>query len=578
MNLIRPLKTDEHFFSSIVLLAILLGGFWVRITGVSEYYLNPDEMQFLIMAKGETLAEVWRRGLAELHPPLAHFIRHYLLMITPGVFHQRLFGALAGIVSVLGMYRLGLQIRGKFLGLFCALCMAFFPVAVSTSITIRNYAFFMAFLSWALYYFMRYQMQEKRSDLLYFTLLLFLASATHFTGFLAGAALGISEGMRLVSAKRWKHLVMLCISFLPLLLLGIFFYYHYLAPGTAGPMWIRFTMAAAAAQANETSERFLAAFIIFIKILSYFVPLGIVEIKSNTNLNLFILVFSGLLILTVYIKYLLRMSTENPTIYTLILLMWGIAIFAALANFYPFSPDRHSFYLLPFYILPFGYELENYFRKIHNQRFAQYFGITLIVLTVFFLKKSEIYLNYDDEFSLKQTDFNAGQAFLDQHLQANDIIVTERFAYHYFVYDKDAGKTPYDSYIDVPYHHNTTVLAPSDAPFKPYSNWGPFHENLKARLNSNITTPENKVWFVMYSAINKEIWHLISCNAISPYIKYYFSRDSVLISSIQIKVLTSFLEDNAAWKVCYSDYTPRIATKPFKAYPQQITHINKDNQ
>jgi uncharacterized membrane protein len=189
MIFIRQLKIDENFFSSIALLAILLGGLWVRINGVSEYYLNPDEMQFLIIAKGEPLTEIWRRGLAELHPPLAHFIRHYLLMITPDVYYQRLFSAAAGMVSVLGMYRLGLQLRGKFLGLFCAALMAFLPVAVSTSITIRNYAFFMAFLSWALYYFMCYQMGQKRSDLFYFSLLLFLASATHFTGFLVGAAL-----------------------------------------------------------------------------------------------------------------------------------------------------------------------------------------------------------------------------------------------------------------------------------------------------------------------------------------------------------------------------------------------------
>jgi hypothetical protein len=570
MNSIGQLKNDERFLSSIALLSILLGGLWVRVSGVSEYYLNPDEMQFLIIAKGETLAEVWRRGLAELHPPLAHFIRHYLLMITPDVFHQRLFCAAAGIASIIGMYRLGLQLRGTFLGLFCASCMAFLPVAVSTSITIRNYAFFMAFLSWALYYFMRYQTQEKRSDLLYFTLLLFLASATHFTGFLVGAALGISEGLRLASQKRWNNFALLCISFLPLLVLGVFFYCHFLAPGTAGPMWNRLAIESVGAP-NDFSGRFRAT---CLGLLGYFVPL-LKVIEPNSNTNLFILVFSGLLLFTLYTKGLFRIYQEKPATLTLILSMWGVAIVAALANFYPFLSGRHVYYLLPFFVLPLGFELEYLVRSIHYQHFGQYLGISIIIVAVFFLNKNEIYLKYYEEFPLKQKDFNAGQAFLDQQLQANDIIVTESFAYHYFLYDKDAGKTPYDSYADVSYIHNTTVLAPFNPPFKPRHSWEPFHDNLKSRLESNIAMPESRIWFVMYGWKNIEIWHLMNCDAISQQIHDYFSRDGALIFSIKVKALSKFLRENAAWKFCYSDYKPLSSPEMFKAYPQMTPINNK---
>ncbi len=526
-------------------------------------------MQYLIIAKGETLAEVWRRGLAELHPPLAHFIRHYLLMMTPDVYYQRLFSAAAGMVSALGMYRLGVLLRGRFLGLFCASCMAFLPVAVSTSLTIRNYAFFMAFLTWALYYFMRYQKKEKRTDLLYFTLLLFLASATHFTGFLAGAALGISEGLRLALQKRWHNFALFAISFLPLFLLGVFFYCYYLAPGTAGPMWSRLAIETAGAPSNF-SGRFLAT---CYGIFGYFIPLlKIVEPESNTNL--FILVFSGLLLFTVYAKGLITMRRENPDALTVILVMWGIAIFAALANFYPFLSGRHTYYLLPFFVLPLGYELEYLVRSIPYQRFAQYLGIALVIMMVFFLKKNDIYLKHGEEFPLKSKDFNAGQAFLDQHLQANDIIVTESFAYHYLVYDKDAGTTPYDSFADVPYHHNTTVLAPFNPPFKPHHSWEPFRDNLKSRLDSNLAVPQSKVWFVMYGWKNTEIWHLMNCAAISPQINDYFSRVGVLIFSIHINALSNFLQDNAAWKFCYADYKPLTSPEQFNAYPQ-ITKINQ---
>jgi hypothetical protein len=559
MKIVERLKIDGRFPSCAALLCILLGGLWVRITGVSDYYYNPDEMEYLIIAKGETLTEIWRRGLAELHPPLAHFIRHYLLIITADAFHQRLFSVAAGMVSVLGMYRLGIQVRGMFLGLFCASCMAFFPVAVSTSITIRNYAFFMAFLSWALYFFMRYQQQEKRSDLFYFTLLLLLASATHFTGFLVAAALGLYEGLRLASTKRWNNFLMLCVSFLPLILLGIFLYFHYLVPGTAGPMWNHLTIETGFA-AKGLLARFHAT---CWGVLGYFVPFLITGQESNPGL--FAILFSALLFIGLYIKGLLIMRREKQAWWPLVLIMWVIALFAALANFYPFSPNRHNYYFLPFFIIPLGYQIENIIRIKHYQRFAQYFAALAIILTVFFFEKNDIYLKYGSEFPLKQQNFYAGQQFLNQRLQPGEIIITERIAaYFYFLYDKDSGRTPYDSYADVSYHHKTTVLAPFDPPFKPHTGWEPFRDNLKSRLTSNITTPNSYVWFVMYGWKNFEIWPLMRCAAIKPLIHDYFSRDGVLIFSVQVKALTAFLNEDADWKFCYSTYTPLINVVAFK--------------
>ncbi len=517
----------------------------------------------MIMAKGETLQEVWRRGLAELHPPLAHFIRHYLLMISADAFHQRLFGIAASLLSIIGMYRVGFLLRGSFLGLFCALCFAFLPVAVSTSISIRNYAFFMAFLSWALYYFVRYQRQEKHTDLFLFTLLLFLASATHFTGFLVTAAIGLSQGWDLISKKRWHHFALFSASFLPLLLLGVFSYLHFLAPGTAGPMWNQISIETA-----SLPDGFLARFISTCWMISnYFCPLiGIVEPTSDAKL--FILVFSALLLFSLYIKCVLSLRLQNTALYSLVISVWAIALFSTLTNLYPLSPGRHSYYLLPFVILPLGYGLENlvYFLKL--RRFAQYLGAGLIVLTVLLFKEHDIYLKYETEFVLKQKKFNAGQQFLDQHLKANDLIDTERFSYHYFLYAKDAGLTPYDNYAVFPYYHETTVIAPFDPPFKSYHNWEPFRENLKLQINADHSNPERKIWFVMYGYKNTEIWHLSGCEAIKSHIQDYFSLDGVLIFSLKTTAMFEFLKDDQAWVFCFADYKPLLSGEPFKARPR----------
>ncbi|MGR9037956.1 MAG: glycosyltransferase family 39 protein, partial [Gammaproteobacteria bacterium] len=500
-------------------------------------------------------------SLAELHPPLAQFISHYLLLVTDDIFMQRLFSVAAGLLSIIGMYRIGLELRGKILGSICALAMAFIPISVSTSIIIRNYAFFMAFLTWTLFYFLRYQKYEKRADLLYFTLLLFLASSSHFSGFLVGAACGISEGVRLVSARRWQHFILFSLTFLPLLLLGLFFYFNYLAPGTAGPMWNRLVIDTGYAP-NDFAGRVQAT---YRGIIGYFMPLlTVVEQKSDTGL--FIVLSTTLLLFILTVKGLFGMYGEKKSAGILMISIWGIALLSSLANFYPFTYGRHSYYLLPFTILPLGFELDNFIRALPFRRFVSCMAVAVIIPSVFFLAKNNIYLEYGDEFPLKRKDFMAGQAFLEHRLLPNDVIVTERNAtYFYFPYALDAGKTPYDSYADVPYHHKTTVLAPFDPPFKPHYSWKPFRENLNSRLHSTITTQENKVWFVMYGWENTELWHLLNCEAVRPDIGDYFSRDGVLIFSILVKHMFRFLNNISAWESCYSDYKPLISAKKFKA-------------
>src|SRR5207249_316823 len=151
-----------------------------------------DELQFLTISRPADLAEIWRRAQAEQHPPLAWFIRHYLLLLTQDVFSQRLFSVGAGLLSVLGMYQCGKQAGGRSAGLFCAAAMAFVPIAVISAMTLRNYALFMFFLTWSLMFFLRWQTWHRPRDLIAHTSLMVLACATHFSGFLVAAACGVT--------------------------------------------------------------------------------------------------------------------------------------------------------------------------------------------------------------------------------------------------------------------------------------------------------------------------------------------------------------------------------------------------
>lgn len=557
-----PTVPSEHKRPPIFLLAaILLAGLFARSWGIWEYQFSPDEMLFLIIAKGETLGEVWRRGLAELHPPLAHFIRHYLLLLPDGPFIQRLFSVAAGMAAILGIYQFGRALRGQWAGVFCAGCMALLPVAVSASMTIRNYAFFMAFLAWALVFFARYLHRRQRHDLIIFISLMVLAAATHFSGFIAAAICGLCAAFWLLREKRTRELAFLCFSYTPLLLLALSFYPYYLTADSPIPTWNRFLAGTDPAISHTAglSTGLLTYFIPFLHLLRHY-NIGGAGILSSVVLTAAI----GLMALHTFGLYRMRTS---PYAFSLVLTAWLVALAAAGSGFYAFAGTRHNYYFLPFFILPFWYALEVPINKLLFKRYAIHTAAALVCLMAVGLKASHIYEWYGEEFSLKHADYEAGQAYLLAHVQPGDAIVTGRIAaYFYLLYSKDAGKTPYASYADFPYFNDTLLLAPYDPPTIPYTDSQPFRKSLQERLITKPVMPAaGNVWFVMYGAKNAEIWHLMECRALQSDIKNFLSRENVVVFSIKRAALTAFLQNTTAWEKCYAGYKPLITAQMFPA-------------
>ncbi len=560
----QQLNQPNRDSSSVILMSILLAGLMVRLWGFRDYVYSGDEMLFLLMAaKGQSLAEVWRRGLAELHPPLMHFIRHYLLMLSPDIFTQRLFSMAAGMATIVGFYRFGSLLRGSALGLFCAGVVALMPVAVVTSVTIRNYAFFMAFTIFALCAFVRYRDLGKQKDLTWYSVLIFLASAIHFSGFFVAAACGITQGIDDIRRKRWKPFALLTASYLPLLALGLFLHQHYLAPGTAGPMWHQLAM----------DSGFLRPFdgslipTIDVMFAHFFYPLiGLMRFKAFLGENLLqtmLAVFAGWLA-TLQIVGLCIMYKQSPRTCYLVLWAWFITIFVTYTELYPNAIGRHGYYLFPFFVLPFGYALNPVLVKILASR-----RLSLLCACVFLawgttLAYTGVYTDHDAEFGLKQADLNAAQQHLHSNLKPGDVIVTGRLsAYFYLLNAMDDGRTAYDSYGDVPYFNHTMILAPFDPPWKPHSTITPFRETLQQQIGS--LSPQTNVWFVMYNYKNIEQWMLMECDAAKPYLAHFFSRDGAIIYSINARALMSILNNDETFNHCYAGYKPLIVAMSFKA-------------
>lgn len=554
---IRSLRPDR-----ILLLAIGVAGLIVRLWGISSYQYNGDEMQFVIIARGRTLGEVWRRGLAELHPPLANFLHHYLLMLSTDAFIQRLFTVALGMAAILGIYCYATLLKNSCLGLVCAFFMALAPVAVSTSIVFRNYALLMALLSFALYYFVRFSRFGKPADLAAYITLILLACATHFSGFIVAAACGLQLGGEFFHRRKGRALFIFCLSYLPILAFAGVIYIFYLAPGSIGPVWKQLFLDTGFIPGSfgQIAQRLLLG------MLAYAVPFRNFlnhawQIRHSVQVLMLTGTFVTLLFQIAGLRQIYRHSKET---FTLICCVWGVAIVLALSNIYSFDDSRHNYYLLPFFVLPFAYLLEPIACALTTswQRVIPA-AVGLLVMSAA-IAASGCYLNYGSEFVLTRKQLADGQRFLNTHLHPGDIIVTGRIdAYFYLLYAKDNGATPYDTYTEVSYLGNTILLAPYNATFIPYTDHL-FRDSLVADAARRRSAPPGKYWFVAYGWKNTEILDLLQCDALKGQIGDFYSTDGALIFSVRAPILWDLLRNGDAWSRCYATYAPMIYAVPLE--------------
>jgi len=546
----------------VLLTAIFAAALIARLWGIAAYEYNGDELQFVIIARGQRLREVWRRGLAELHPPLANFLHHYLLMITADVFVQRLLTVALGLTAIAGIYRFASLLKNANLGLVCAGCMAIAPVAVSTSIVFRNYALFMALLSFALCFFVRLQRQGKPADLAGYAALVLLACATHFSGFIVAAACGLQLGGSLLYRRKGRAFLIFSLAHLPVMALAVLLYVFYVGPGAIGPAWKNLFLATGfiPKSLGEVAERLSLGMLAYGMPLRHFVsPVW----RMGRGAQVFMLA-SALLALLLQIAGLREMYRQSKEVCVLVLSVWGVAILLALANTYSFDDTRHNYYLLPFFILPFAYLLEPMAGAV-TASMRRAIAVSLgLLLTATAPAAGGCYLNYDSEFVLTRRQFADGRNFLDTHLQPGDVIVTGRIdAYFYLLYAKDYGVTPYDAYTDQPYLRDTTILAPYNAPSLPYTDHQ-FRDSLLSDAARRRSSAPAKYWFVAYGWQNTEILNLLQCDALNGRIGDFYSTDGALIFSVSTPVLWNLLRDEKAWKKYDATYTPVIYALPLK--------------
>jgi hypothetical protein len=404
-----------------------------------------------------------------------------------------------------------------------------------------------------------------------YTALLFLACATHFSGFLVAAACGVAHGLELLRTRRLRQLPLLGVSYLPLLLLAIALYRHYLAPGTTASTWHRFTVVTGFTPSHPThgfATDVVVSLVVFCAPLLWLVNHTELIPPDWLHTAQRSVLVAGLFGAGLYGLAVFRLYRGSPRLLLVTLLVWVVAFAAAAEDLYPFSVNRHSLYLLPFFLLPLGCLFASTLDVVLGRRSALLSCLAVVVLAV---GMDEALVWLDEDFCLRNEDYVAGQTHLNARLQPGDVIVTGwSAAYFYLIYAKDGGLTPYDHYADVSYVNGSRVLAPFASPYRPHSSWHAFAENLAERLEE--VRPENTVWFVQFGWKSEELWRLMTCEDAHPMMENFLSREGVAIFGIKAARLSALLRETAVWERCYAGYRPLVVGTPFHA----VTLVSSD--
>jgi hypothetical protein len=393
-------------------LLIVLAAF-IRIDGVGKYYYSPDETMHIGMARGDDALQVMRFSLSETHPPVGNLLRHYWETYNASPAYMRSEGLLFSLGLIALYYAIGAQLGGRFAGMCCAALVAFSFGAITQSYMVRNYAFFLVFLSAAFYCYLRWR--DTRSDgwLLCYILLGTLACLTHFSGIFTCFAVALYELIALLRHKQgWRIVGVWCtanaiIAATFLLIFGTWYndvavalnaYLHVMLP----------------------KDLWKYSFIFPQGVLHYILPY-----RSATGYGLGM--FIGVLLLWVF-AFRRNPQLRPLLLFTLLAFALGMALFAT--AIYPFPGERHALWMFPFVITATGWALADALARIATPLCARHPYIPIAVSVAIVFAGWIVYSPADrfadtDEYPITQRDWQALNQRLGT-LDFHDLILADR--------------------------------------------------------------------------------------------------------------------------------------------------------
>lgn len=319
----------------------------IRLHGLSEYWLNPDEGIYYSTLTRLSPQGFWGEVMANAHPPLFYLILRTLGHVTLDFVWLRGVALVCGAASIWVLWLVGREVGGRgwagvAAGLVAAGLLALNREAIVFSQVLRPYTMLVALLGAALYHLLRYRSQPTDRHMAAYAVFASLALLTHYGAVLAfGAFLVVvayyhvgeqverADWNRLAVAQAVPAAVLVGLVFVHLRnTMGSYMMYLALAPDG----WLSEWLVSSPGDAWRS----------FVSFQTLELP---VALQGR----------AALLLLTSMVAAALAGNRRDRLVAVLAGGALSIALAASVAGEYPFGPTRHDAWLVVFTLPALGW-------------------------------------------------------------------------------------------------------------------------------------------------------------------------------------------------------------------------------
>jgi uncharacterized membrane protein len=365
--------TERGRLLELLVAAIALAGFGLRLYVAGGSYLNPDEALHYFLIHRPSLLLAYKASLTNAHPPLIYVVLYFWQFLGRSELMLRLPSVFAGTAFCWVLYKWIGMLFGRAAALATIILAALSPSLISLSAELRAYAIMLLCMTSALYFLERALLEKSVRQIWFFSACLWLAILSHYSVAFFALAAAVYALARIIQAKPgWRFTAAWVEGQVAALAIYALLYLTHLSKLRSGVMEV--WAAPHEGAFFHSGQESLFAFTLR---------------KSGAIFRFFFLedyIYWGLLAaFAVAIAFLLvcpgwlrpKQRNREWPLALLLVIPFAAEWVAALARIYPYTGSRQSVFLAPFVFAGLG----AVFEKLSGQRIWPSCAIaTLIVL------------------------------------------------------------------------------------------------------------------------------------------------------------------------------------------------------
>jgi hypothetical protein len=320
----------------LALAALVLAALYLRVHGLGQFMVSPDEAITLLISREESLSAVLRAGMAHPHPPLRYMLLHALQRVGDDPLFLKCIAYLPGVAIVPLFFLIGRRSSGWAAGLAMAAIGAYSYASILLSQVLRAYMLSLFFQVLGLWLFASYLDSRRARTAWLYSGAMLLGLCAHYSTMLVAAPIALAWLVRAHGDRRLREeLPRLALAYAPIALVAALSYRLHISTRIEGATWEFLVEGWLAPQFPDSLAALLGNLRRLTKYL-FFAP-----VKTP----FLILQAAGLFVLW-------RRGRRELAAMALCVLLAACVL--ALLGLYPLGPTRQSLYLLPFAALTCG--------------------------------------------------------------------------------------------------------------------------------------------------------------------------------------------------------------------------------